>query len=141
MDPNELRFEDHLRYLAFYLALRVNRPRRVSHPYQYSELRAIEDSSMNLVTMAVSSDPPWLTGGAGAVGAQPGRSGLAVALGTSDGHALNQDRAGGFTAAIQLIGADLDDLAEHVFQVARNGDFLHRILNLPVFHPVTECAT
>src|SRR6185503_7443831 len=55
-------------------------------------------------------------------------------------HVLDQDRAAGAAAAHDHVAADGRDLLEHVAQVAGDGDFLHRIGDLAVFHPVAGGA-
>ena len=54
---------------------------------------------------------------------------------TGYGHVLDQDRAGSNVATKVNIVADRDDGFKHVFQVARNGNFFHGILNLAMFDP------
>src|SRR6185369_3314599 len=44
-----------------------------------------------------------------------------------DGHAVDEDRAADLGAARELVAADRLDAGEHVEQVARDGDFLHRV--------------
>src|SRR6185436_10103436 len=57
-----------------------------------------------------------------------------------DGHALDQDRAASATAARKHIAADGSDAFEDVAQVAGDGDFLDRELDLAAFHPVAGRA-
>src|SRR5690606_3425374 len=53
---------------------------------------------------------------------------------------LYQYRSGTDAAAFLDIAAHGDDLPEHVAQVAGDGHFLHRELDLAIFHPVTAGA-
>lgn len=56
-------------------------------------------------------------------------------LPTGHGQAFQQNRSGPDVAAIIDVAADGDDVSEHVFQIARDGDFFDRILYPAVFHP------
>src|SRR5690606_17012622 len=70
----------------------------------------------------------------------PIRSGNGCGSGTGYGHFLDEDRTGTFGAARHGVATNGNYLAEHVGQVAGNGNFLHSMLNLAVLHPVAEGA-
>src|SRR5690606_10187204 len=54
---------------------------------------------------------------------------------TSNRHALDQHRAGPDAAAQIDIVAYRDDLAIHVFEIARDRDLVHGVGNRAVLHP------
>jgi hypothetical protein len=56
------------------------------------------------------------------------------------GHALDQDGTDLLRAAHFDVIADGGDAAQHLAQVAGDGDFLHRIGDLALFHPVARGA-
>src|SRR5262245_20807983 len=57
-----------------------------------------------------------------------------------DGHALDENRAAGAAAAHHDVVADGADAAEHVAQVAGDGDLLHREADLAALDPVAGGA-
>src|ERR1041384_4393243 len=68
------------------------------------------------------------------------RMGLMLTLGAGNGHALDQDRAARAAAALEHVAAHGDDAAEHVAQVAGDGDLLDRELDLAAVHPIAGGA-
>jgi hypothetical protein len=60
--------------------------------------------------------------------------------GPRHGHAVDEDRADLLGAAHQHVVADLDDAAQHVLEVAGDGDLLHRVGDLAVLDPVAGSA-
>src|SRR3970040_459387 len=53
-------------------------------------------------------------------------------------HVLDQHGAAAARAAHHEVAAGARDTAEHVAQVAGDGDLLHRVGDLALVHPVTE---
>ena len=51
-----------------------------------------------------------------------------------EGHGLNEDRPGADVAARVHVVADCDQSAEHVLEVAGDGDFLDQVLDRAVLH-------
>src|SRR5438045_5243443 len=59
---------------------------------------------------------------------------------SGDGHFLDQDRAATARAACKHVVSDRHDGAEHLAQVASDGDFLHGVPDLAPLHPVARRA-
>src|SRR5260221_9477550 len=55
---------------------------------------------------------------------------------SGNGHSVYENRTGGARAARERVVSDRRDRAEHVAQVARDGDLLDGIPDLAPFHPV-----
>src|SRR5690606_67805 len=71
---------------------------------------------------------------------RPGPAPLRRVSGARDRHLFDQDGAGALGAAGDGVRPYGHDLAEHVGQIAGNGDFLHRVLDFAVFDPIPEGA-
>src|SRR6185312_15118472 len=81
---------------------------------------------------------PWTLDSTPMVGSLPADD--ALVLIPRDGHALDQDRAARAPAARHDVAPDGDDRAEHLAQVAGDGDLLHREADLAVLDPVAGRA-
>src|SRR5512138_3504550 len=57
-----------------------------------------------------------------------------------NGHSVDEDRAARAPAAHQHVGPDRRDAAEHVAQVAGDGDLLHGVANYAALDPVARRA-
>src|SRR5689334_20892287 len=64
-----------------------------------------------------------------------------VASIAGDGHAVDQNRAALTRPAHEHVIADRSDAFEHVAQVARDGDLLHRVGNFSAFDPKARRAS
>src|SRR5690349_22440811 len=63
-----------------------------------------------------------------------------IGLFASNRHPVDEDRAARAPAAREDVGSDRDDALEHVAQIAGDGDFLHRELDLAAVDPVARGA-
>src|SRR5947208_3280651 len=70
----------------------------------------------------------------------PGSPPVRNQLVAGDCHVLNQDRTARPAAPHEHVAAYGNDTPEHVFQVASNRDFLHRIKNFAALDPVARRA-
>jgi len=59
----------------------------------------------------------------------------------SNGHPVDQDRTAFVRTAREHVASDGGDGAEHVAQIACDGDFLDRVADLTAFDPEAGCAT